>query len=132
MKEYIWSGIIKNGLRNNFNHPAPLLEQSDGLQIDLLNAFIDVCMSFKHDKIMVQYFITDKIVTWEEANEAWIKKVIGCEDLSYNVYEGCPTCGPDYETCFEISNHNLMYEIWNCVNEGKYLNIKLTLIEGSK
>lgn len=132
--EYIWSGIIKREDRNGFT--APLLQQVDGLKIDIINAFIDVCESSRpYKNIMVQYFITELPMSWDDVNEEWIKRCMGYGDFSYKLQEGCPTCGPDYDTYFTVTNldkrtkpHDLMEEIWNVDNIDKYLNIKLSIL----
>lgn len=73
------------------NYSTIKLKQGDGYRVDLICRFAELADSF-YDKLSVKYWITDKPVSFVEAQEGFVKQVLGgitadCEANEYSYTE---------------------------------------------
>ena len=122
----IWfGGIVMTGCVFDKWHTIKL-KQPDGYKIDLLFRFAEWVDTYG-SKMTVKYWITDKPVSKEEAQEGFIRTLLGvavaeleANEYSYSEY----TSGVDYDAELRVGGHNLLNELME--KQGKHLWLYLS------
>ena len=126
MTKFSLSGIIK------YEHPELKFEkikliQDDGYKIDLIGRFQELKESHPPLKIQVNYFISEKPCSLEEAKKRWLAKISGALKAEYNSEEyhySKWSYGIDYESNLKIGGHSLFDELRQY--ENKFLILKMS------
>ncbi len=127
-KVLVFKGMI-DLCADNDNYTRILLVQEDGYKIDLMSRFEEL-KTFNlvfNNEITVRYWVADKAGTKDELTEKFIKKILGCvsidfekEHVAYSEY----TQWTNYNTLFNIGNHNLHNELEGYYGKFLYLEVK--------
>jgi hypothetical protein len=126
LRSGVWfGGIVAMGYV--FDHWNTIkLEQPDGYKIDLLLRFREWADSYGN-KVTVKYWLTDKPVTKEQAQEGFLRTLLGAitADMNANEYSYSEyTSGVDYDTELKVGGHDLMRELLG--RQGKHLWLHLS------
>lgn len=124
MKTMELSGVIKMEY-DKWN--KIILVQSDGLKVDLLARIVEMVNSFGTTG-QVNYWVSDKPTTKDEAVEKFLEKLYGKIEAEYETnsyyYSTSTGGGVEYDCELTIGGHNLYRELAD--KEGKFLIIELS------
>lgn len=112
IRNFIANGFIENDWSFG-EYPTIKLKDATGYKTDLLLRLEEITDSFGKE-ISVRYWITDKCVSWEEAQEGANRTLMGdcvtdlsCDQFMYSEM----TPGVDYESEMIIGGHDLYKEL---------------------
>lgn len=126
LRSGVWfGGVVATGYV--FDHWNTIkLEQPDGYKIDLLLRLREWADSYG-SKVTVKYWLTDKPMTKEQAQEGFLRTMLGAitADMEANEYGYSEyTSGVDYDTELKVGGHDLMRELLG--QQGKHLWLHLS------
>lgn len=122
----VWlSGIVTKGHVFDNWHTIKL-EHPDGYKIDLLLRLREWADSYGN-KVAVKYWLTDKPMTKEQAQEGFLRTLLGAitADMEANRYSYSElTSGVDYDTELKVGGHDLLRELQG--QQGKHMWLHLS------
>lgn len=99
-----------------------ILTQEDSYKIDLISKLKEVMLNASTDEVQINYHLSDKPMTLQNAKEELIKRICGALEADYEAngyHYSSWTTGTDYDTVLKVGGHSLFSELLN--EEGKFI-----------